>query len=81
MSANLNLAEMVNEGKDLYFDCPPIDYNFKQCDGHPYFSTVETKDGVQVVSEVSQIMQERQNQIRKILKLDPCLKETNNRLM
>lgn len=28
LTANLNLADMVNEGKGFYFDCPPIDYNF-----------------------------------------------------
>jgi hypothetical protein len=48
LSANLNLADMVDSGKGFYFDCPPIDYNFREANHPPYWKEYETVNGVMV---------------------------------
>ena len=42
---------MVNEGKDIYFDCAPIDYTNRTQQPNAYYKDLETKNGKQVISE------------------------------
>jgi hypothetical protein len=48
---------MVNSGKGFYFDCPPIDYKFKEQHHKVYFKDVATKDGIYVKSQIEIIME------------------------